>query len=728
MAHKSVGIPSAAATRLQTLESLVLVMMGAVIEQLPAFADRFCAALSNWSEQKGRPKEAKIALSAANTLKKNALLFQRTFLATMSTALLREVALLLALPSQPEQPCSAASPIDQVQHDSAQVSPEETENRALIGSISQSIELKNSSALVALNFRLGRVLDQPDLSMSRNPFRPALCVRAVFDSWCEFYPIVESHRLALRIIQPDVFFDFEPVMAAMNAALEAQGIVPDMTDTYRRSRPPHPSYPSHVMRPRDAAAMQNAEIPLQEKIQRWLQNTENGASHRVSAASPLQRRSTPQQHRDFAAVPLVSDALLACESSELVTLRDVARNAPAGRFDATDYNTIELLASIFDFIFADVQIPPEIKNLLRHLQLPLLQTALRDKAFFQMQSHPARRLLDQLIESSLCASIPVHLNDPLYKIIEQIVDRIQHEFNQQIGMYGDVVANLAAYQTADLTSELTSFLDDQQRVAEAAVQSHINDALHEEKMRCAQAAAASDIAARIESGEVAGFVEQFLESQWLRVLTLTHSVADRRPKALANARNAMDELIWSVKPKTSAADRAALIRKLPAILLLINAWLNLIKWNELARATFFSKLVERHAAIVQQAVECSPRRQLHLAVNAAQKASERRLTRRARELDANPAVQFADLVDSVKAGAWIEFTRHYGSSAIFRLVWVSPLRSRFIFCSRQNDAPFLWTADELATALRDQSASLLSQESLTTRALSAALQHMDESN
>ena len=110
------------------------------------------------------------------------------------------------------------------------------------------------------------------------------------------------------------------------------------------------------------------------------------------------------------------------------------------------------------------------------------------------------------------------------------------------------------------------------------------------------------------------------------------------------------------------------------------------------------------------------------------KASERRLSRRARELEAPPDDQFVHLVDTLEAGAWIEFIRHNGVPAAFRLVWVSPLRSRFIFCNRQSGEPFSFTAEELAVALREQGASLIPHEALSTRALLAALQDMDESD
>jgi hypothetical protein len=188
----------------------------------------------------------------------------------------------------------------------------------------------------------------------------------------------------------------------------------------------------------------------------------------------------------------------------------------------------------------------------------------------------------------------------------------------------------------------------------------------------------------------------------------------------------MDDLIWSVKPKVSPEERKELVSKLPALLSLINAWLNTIKWDAPARVEFFSSLVERHAAIVRTATELSPRHQLQMAVNVAQKASERRLSKREREMQMQPIDQFVHLVESLEPGAWIEFTRHNSARAAYRLAWVSPRRSRFIFSHRQSDAPFALTADELAAALREQGALVMPQESVMARALEAVLNNTDD--
>ncbi len=705
-----------AASRLDIVESLVPLAVDDVSRQMPSFIDRLAQALYKLSEQTVRPNEANVSFNAHNYLKKNAVVFQRGALAALTAALLDEIANLHNL---------GTSITELDLRDMTLVSLEEMENKVLIGTISQAIELTNASALVALNIRLGRLVQRAEISIAQNPFRPAVFVRALFDAWCKFDPQEDTHRLVLRLFRPEIFFDCAPLLAELNQSLITRGIVPNLAEAIRQSKS---SY-----KPRASPEVERRDVSLKNKVNRWLQTPavdDVGDKKQTGSEPPLPDRSGLESATKSAMAPshILTSYLAdwqfprpqgpaaidaACAKSRAGMLRDIVHDAPSDALGAQERNIIELLARVFEFIFSDVSIPEPLKKLLTQLQLPLLKTALVDKDFFYSEDHPARRLLDQLAQSTVGMQPDASADDPLYKIIGQLIDRVQREFDQQLDLYTDVAA------------DLQSFLSDQERSATSALATHIAEALHEELMKQAQHTAENDIAARIETGEVAGFVEVFLETQWLRVLTLTHSVGKRKPKALANALKAMDELIWSVKPKLSSEERAALITRLPSMLSLINAWLNVIKWDAPERVHFFSKLVERHAAVVRGPIELTPRHQLHLAVNVAQKASEWRLSRRARELNAPPVDQFVHQVDSLEIGRWIEFIRHNGVATPFRLLWHSPLRSRFIFCNHQYGEPFSFTADELALALREQGATLLALESVSKRALSAALDQLD---
>ena len=86
------------------------------------------------------------------------------------------------------------------------------------------------------------------------------------------------------------------------------------------------------------------------------------------------------------------------------------------------------------------------------------------------------------------------------------------------------------------------------------------------------------------------FVEAFLEKKWVTVLTLAYEQQDDQPQQVEEALKTMDDLVWSVKPKITAAERKALIAKLPSMIADLNKWLDLIKWNPSTRARFFAEL------------------------------------------------------------------------------------------------------------------------------------------
>jgi hypothetical protein len=145
---------------------------------------------------------------------------------------------------------------------------------------------------------------------------------------------------------------------------------------------------------------------------------------------------------------------------------------------------------------------------------------------------------------------------------------------------------------------------------------------------------------RIGTGEVMAFVETFLENRWTKVLTLAYSVQDQKPHAVEDAIKTMDDLIWSIKPKFTLAQRQDMINRLPGILARLNKWLSLIKWEDADRVQFFADLAECHASIVRAPLELSPERQMEIAVEAAKIATERRLEQRAKaEAEAKAKVE-----------------------------------------------------------------------------------------
>lgn len=705
---------------MQNLVSLAGALTG---EQAEDFSSRLMDALLNLSEQTVRPNEATLSFNAFNHLRLNRDAF-RQGLSARVTELLRQEGRLL-------ESGKNATP-QEAEADLSLVTFEEMENKVLLSNVSQSLERDISEVLEALNLRLGWLYGREQMTVAENPFRPQVFVRAIYDAWIKIDPVPESHRVMLRLLGPELFLPLKPSLQSLNDTLIERNVLPDLTEAYRLKRAENKiGMPPPKVAKRDSSRY--------NKVRDWLLSKKGGKADNSAADGSDEDLNVPDLFapateggwnnntisvkvgpRLFGYLTALQSQIDQIESSGesfdifkgATTLRKVKEHVPPGSLTQIDENTIELLAKIFDYVFLEQDIPDDMKRLIARLQIPLLKAALLDKKFFITEDHPARRLIDALANSSRVWDQSKGHEDPLYKMVEQIVERVQKEFDQQMGLFTDVV------------SSLESFLATEEKLSESVLAEPIAEALRQEKMRLAQEAAEHDVALRVETGEVAGFVEVFLETQWVRILTLAHSVKETKPEVLRKALSAMDNLVWSVKPKTSPEQRKELISKLPSILAMINAWLNAIKWDDPERVVFFSNLAERHAALVRIQTELSPRHQVETAVNVAQKASERRMSKRLKDEHGKRIDSFTTMVEDIEQGCWFEFERNNGQMATFKLTWISPHRSRFIFTNRVGQDPIAFSAEELAQILRDRKANIVSNESVVERALATALDEM----
>jgi hypothetical protein len=231
----------------------------------------------------------------------------------------------------------------------------------------------------------------------------------------------------------------------------------------------------------------------------------------------------------------------------------------------------------------------------------------------------------------------------------------------------------------------------------------IAQALRHEQVRQAHELAAADIALRIETGEVAGFLELFLETHWQAVLVQAH--AGGVPQVLAQALRTMDDLIWSVQPKTSAAQCKELLARLSTILGAVNVGLDQIAWHSPERNAFFTQLAQRHALLVR--VPVSTRRRVEWAVNIAEKISERRWHKENRAQQAVEEDASMQLVNQLHAASWIEFRRDNHVLENYKVAWISPRRSIFILIDGDGLDFFSVTAEDLAQNFRNQSARII---------------------
>jgi len=393
-------------------------------------------------------------------------------------------------------------------------------------------------------------------------------------------------------------------------------------------------------------------------------------------------------------------------------LPQIKEQAPAGSLTRADEGTIDLLSAVFDTVFRDSSISPEIRDLIRFLQIPVLKAALVDKNFFFQEAHPARRMIDLL--SRMGWEQHKDPDDPLYKAMQRSVEKVSQDHEEEMTVFTEAV------------NELEASIKAEEAAAAAAMAEPIAKALKQEKMSVAAKSAKDAVALRIGTGEVVAIVEAFLQNKWVSVLTIAYSVEDDKPGAVNNATQTMDDLIWSVRPKITQDERKKLISKLPTLLSTLNKWLDVVKWQDADRLQFFAELAECHASIVRAPIEMSPERQVEIAMEVAKKDAERRMqlqvVAEVKAEEAPPPDDDANIeVDSLARGMWLEFDQEDGSKRKVKLAWISPLKTLYIFSTTGRQEAFSITGEAMVQQFRDGTVRLIRTEGVVAAALSVAM-------
>jgi len=682
-------------SRVLILQSLVPIAASLTATQIEDFSKRLAQALFKLSDQSIRPEEASISFYSYHNLKKNSSFFYRMVTSKINEMLSHEVKTLEK--GRRKKQTLAADDAGM-----SLVTFEEMENKVLLVSMSQALELENAEELVALNLRISQLLQIEEITVHTNPFRPDVFLKAVYQAWCEFDPSTESHHLVLRMLRPEIFLKLSPILHELNAALIARGILSKTDDLLGHHRRKSPT---------EQITAAFSDPFFDSKVRGLLYANED--AQRRSGDGVASTESTPESAELFAFLakiqglssqtfPSTSGVFL-----DAALLREVIQHAPKASLTSVDTNTIHVLIGIFDFVLLDQHIPADIKNLIGQLQIPILKAVLVDKEFFFKKNHPARLLVETLAKLSVSWNPSHGVTDPLYQKIVQTIERVQHDFDQQLTLFSDAASDLA------------NFIEAEEKILQKAIAEPIAQAIKHEKIRQARELATNDVTSRTDTGEIPGFVEVFLEEQWLHVLVLAHSVKENKPQALENTLKTMDDLIWSVKPKNNPDECKELVNKLPLMLSSLGAWLNTIKWEDAGRLLFFSKLAERHASIARAPMEMTARQQLEIAVNVAQKASDRRFSRSSHDHTFTDC--YIQMMDQVECGNWFDFTRNNGAIVRFKLAWISPRRSRFIFTNRLGYDAFSIGSDELLDIYRAGKVQKISTDPVIERALHALL-------
>ena len=305
------------------------------------------------------------------------------------------------------------------------------------------------------------------------------------------------------------------------------------------------------------------------------------------------------------------------------------------------------------------------------------------------------------------------------------------------------------YLFYELRKEMEAFLAEEEKSAEATIQTSADEINQRDRQDIARVVSRSEIEKRLEMHTVPNFLGAFLRDNWIATLVQAHLQGGEESESWASALATLDDLVWSVQPKRTSEERKKLVGMLPKLLKRLHGGLQNVGWEAGEREQFMGNLVEAHAASVKPSLASMPMPTTAVAEAAAAAAEEAQAKGdvasavKARALaeamapapppppPPEPMVEvvqdhFAELAGTLERGMWIEFEGEDGQLAFAKLAWVSPLRGTYLFTNRQGQKAVSLTADELADRFRNDRARLVEAEPLVDRAFVSMMASLEE--
>ncbi|MDW2980286.1 DUF1631 family protein [Rhodanobacter sp. KK11] len=421
----------------------------------------------------------------------------------------------------------------------ALVDPGEQEVSMALEQLGARGEVRHSSVLHELGYRLAVLVGAPPLEGQALPLGPYAMARACHEASAELELPLKHQLLLLQHFDQWVIQALAPLYDIVNAHLQGDGILPQLRSIPiprhigKRSRPATSGNSAAAGEPATAeAGTEHAagsghgggsgepiEVleSLRDLLARQRAGRGGGSDQPVGRAASEQELQSAlgalQQHlaqvTDRAGRELRSAARL---REELLAQLNFGKPADAPRTQLTDEqgDTVELVARLFEQLGQQLQRGGNASNLLSSLQLPVLRMAVADHGFFEKREHPARRLLDTVTATAndWLDGSDDESNRPLAAKLEQLVNRASQE-PPSAGLYTTLLADIE-HHLALLT-----------RKAQAAERRHVEAAQGRERLDQARHRAGELMAERFAQSPPRGLLRALLDRAWSDVLALT---------------------------------------------------------------------------------------------------------------------------------------------------------------------------------------------------------------
>lgn len=473
------------------------------------------------------------------------------------------------------------------------VDPQQFEESVLLDDITARLNSRSSLPLLELGYRVGLLQASPMLNADDLPFGPRAIIQAFRSATADFDLRSRDRQLLFRQLEQHLGPVLRTMYEDINTQLVAQRILPNL----------------HIAKARrtDAQASDRAQ-PLQDASSEETtmgedepdisaESADSAPGETPAIASAPQRPRNAQNDANYTAMFDVLSDMLAKQREALATpppagaarqvpeprvldaLKDLQLQVPSARTvdggaaprtmqdlrqdlmqqlrDPADGNTplrlssaqrdtIDLVSMLFDQLGGELQPGGSTQSLLMRMQVPMLRAAMTDHSFFSQREHPARRLMNSLIEAAnqwLDQSEP----DPaLSKHLRALTHRIANEYDGDNRIFDEI------------RQDIDEYIGTLAHRAKMAEKRHVEAVRGRERLDVARSRARALVDARVADGAAPELVNALLEQAWTDVLSLTILRSGERSEAFRRRMRVTDQLLRFTAHSASQEERTEL--------------------------------------------------------------------------------------------------------------------------------------------------------------------------
>lgn len=363
----------------------------------------------------------------------------------------------------------------------------------------------------------------------------------------------------------------------------------------------------------------------------------------------------------------------------------VFENVDQNRLASGDADVIDLVGLIFEYMLNDEGLPNAVKALLSRLHTPFLKVAILDTEFFTKASHPARQLLDAMIDAGSRYVVETDLKRGIFPYLQSVVNRVREEFEDHLGLFGVLLV------------ELQTRVEQMRNVAEVTERRTRETATGQEKLEQARARAAAVINARIQGRALPPSIVRLLQQSLADKLTfiLLRDREGEQGEVWKTALRVIEDVVWSTAPRATEAGQQDLRTQLPGLQAGLRAGLDLLaKFGAEDAERLYQQIAAAQQAALASAAERPPEDQPRVAVKPPPEA----VAQASAPAPPSPEEQrILRELGQIDFGTWFDFIPG-GSEPRRRLklAWYTPVTDRYMFVDSMGVKAAMLSRNDLA--------------------------------